>query len=293
VQLREFTFLEPRSAREASQMLSDHGEEARLMAGGTALLLAARQRIISPSHMVYIGGLSGLSKIEFDESFGLRIGALAKHADVAESPLVNTHWKILADMARHVANPQIRNMGTLGGNLCYGDPSTDPPTCLLALGARVVAVSVNGERTIELQDFLVDYFETALAPDEVITEIQVPLMPVGSRGLYTRFLRTEAEHRPLVGLAAIARCDRGVCLDARVAIGASVPIPVRADRAEQFLRGKKVTDVVIEEAAQILADDITPVDDERGSESYRREMIRVVASRTLGSVFSGGMAHHG
>jgi carbon-monoxide dehydrogenase medium subunit len=184
-------------------------------------------------------------------------------------------------MTAHVANPQIRNMGTIGGNLCYGDPATDPPGCLIALRARVLVVGGKGERTIELDEFFTDYYQTALQPDEVLTEIQVPPMAADAKGAYTRFLRTPAEHRPLVSVAVVARRNREV----RIAIGASVPVPTRARRAEQFLEGKTVTLEVLEEAAAIAAADVEPVSDFRGSAEYRRDMIRTVVRRTAATVF--------
>jgi carbon-monoxide dehydrogenase medium subunit len=279
--VRNFELLEPESPQEASRMLADSGEASRLFAGGTALLLAMRQRMLTPSHIVYIGGVRGLDHIEFDERNGLRIGALVRHQEVADSPVIRSKYPVLAAMAAHVANPQIRNMGTIGGNLCYGDPATDPPGCLIALRARVSVVGSKGERTIELDDFFTDYYQTALQPDEVVTEIRVPPMAADAKGAYTRFLRTPAEHRPLVSVAVVARRNREV----RIAIGASVPVPTRARRAEQFLEGKTVTRDVLEEAAAIAAAEVEPVSDFRGSAEYRRDMIRTVVRRTAATVF--------
>ena len=266
-------------------MLADTGEDSRLYAGGTALMLAMRQRMLTPSHLVYIGGVAGLNSIEFDERNGLRIGALATHQEVADSPLVKARYPMLGFMAAHVANPQVRNQGTIGGNLCYGDPATDPPGCLMALGARILAVGPDGERTIGLDEFFTDYYQTALAANEVVTEIQVPPPPADAHGAYTRFLRTPAEHRPLVSVAVLARRNGAQCRGARIAIGASVPIPTRARRAEQFLEGKPVTEALLEEAATIAAADVEPVSDFRGSAQYRREMIRTVVRRTAAKVF--------
>jgi carbon-monoxide dehydrogenase medium subunit len=283
--VRDFEFLEPGSALEASRMLADHGEESRLYAGGTALLLGMRQRMLTPSHIVYLGGVPGLNRIEFDARKGLRIGALARHAEVADSPLVKERYPVLAAMARQVADPQVRNMGTLGGNLCYGDPSTDPPGCLMALGARVVAVSSAGERVIELDDFFTDYYQTALLPDEVVTEIQVPPMAGDAVAAYTRFLRTAAEHRPLVGFAVVASVERGVCSGARLVVGASTPVPARARKAEAFLEGKTVDAETLEEAARIASEEVSTVSDFRGSAEHRRDMVRVVGRRTMAAAF--------
>ena len=283
--MRNFQLLEPASAHEASQMLADAGEESRLFAGGVALMLAMRQRLITPSHVVYIGGVLGLDGIEFDEHEGLRIGALTRHQQIADSPVIQSRYPMLAEMAAHVANPQVRNQGTVAGNLCYADPASDPPGCLMALGAQLGTVGPQGERSIALDEFFVDYYTTALEPAEVVTEIRVPPMPADAKGAYTRFLRTAAEHRPLVNVAVVVRREGKICREARIAVGASVPIPMRTSRAEKFLSDKMVTPEALDEAAAIVAKDVSPVSDFRGSSDYRREMVRVVARRTLGEAF--------
>lgn len=266
-------------------MLAEHGEESRLYAGGTALLLGMRQRMLAPSHIVYLGGVPGLNRIEFDARDGLRIGALARHADVADSPLVRERYPVLAAMAGQVADPQIRNMGTLGGNLCYGDPATDPPGCLMALRARAIALSKRGERVIELDDFFTDYYQTALQPDEVVTEIRVPPVASNAVAAYTRFLRTAAEHRPLVGFAVVASVESNVCRGARIVVAASTPVPTRARKAEDFLEDKGIDAETIEEAARIASEEVSIVSDFRGSAEYRRDMVRVVGRRTMACAF--------
>ncbi|WP_042877850.1 FAD binding domain-containing protein [Cupriavidus necator] len=283
--MRDFEFLEPATVAEASRMLADLGDNCRIFAGGTALMLGMRQRMLTPSHLVSLGRLDALRGISFDAREGLRIGALTLHAEVARSPLVQAHYPMLASMAARVANPQVRNQGTLGGNLCYADPATDPPGCLMALGAQIVVSGGNGERVIDIEDFLVDYYVTALAPDEVVTQIRLPAPDAGADGRYARFLRTAAEHRPLASVALAVRREGTFCVEARLAVGASTPIPARLRRAEALLSGKAVTADLAEEAAAIVAADINAVSDMRGSESYRREMVRVVARRTIAELF--------
>lgn len=283
--MRDFEFLEPASVAEASRMLADLGDNCRVFAGGTALMLGMRQRMLTPSHLVSLGRLEELRRIGFDPRGGLRIGALALHADVARSPVVQAYYPMLASMASRVANPQVRNQGTIGGNLCYADPATDPPGCLMALGAQIVVSGTGGERVIGIVDFLVDYYVTALAGDEVVTEIRLPPPAAGADGLYSRFLRTAAEHRPLASVALSVRREGAFCVDARLAVGASTPIPARLRRAEALLAGKTVTAELAAEAADIVAADINAVSDLRGSASYRREMVRVVARRTIAALF--------
>ncbi|MFS2208283.1 FAD binding domain-containing protein [Variovorax sp. Varisp36] len=288
--MHDFDFLQPDTVAEASQMLADLGDEARVMAGGTALLLALRQRMLAPSHVVSVAKIESLRGISFDPQSGLRIGALVKHSELSRSEVVQKHYPVLAAMASQVANPQVRNQGTLGGNLCYADPATDPPGCLLAHGAQVVVGSARGERVLSVDEFLIDYFTTALEPDELLVEIRVPTPLPETSGCYTRFLRTAAEHRPLASVALMTRRDGRLCREARIVVGASVAVPRRVERAEQFLAGKTVTAQVAAEAAEIVAADIEAISDSRGSEEYRRDMVRIVSRRSIGELFGVGAA---
>lgn len=283
--MREFEFLEPSSVAEASRMLADSGDDCRAIAGGTALLLAMRQRMATPTHVVSLAKIERLRGIVFDAQKGLRIGALSKHSDVERSALVQTHYPMLASMAARVANPQVRNQGTIGGNLCYADPATDPPGCLMSLGATVVLGSVRGDRVLTMAEFLVDYYTTALEPDEVLVEIRLPLPAFDNDGLYSRFRRTAAEHRPLVNLALMTRRQGAVCREALLVVGASTAIPIRVLRAEEFLAGKTITPDVAAEAADMVAADIEPLSDQRGTADYRRSMARVVARRAIAGLF--------
>ncbi|VTU35362.1 Carbon monoxide dehydrogenase medium chain [Variovorax sp. PBL-H6] len=283
--MREFEFLQPRTVTEASRMLADLGDECRVMAGGTALLLAMRQRMVAPSHVVSAMQIEGLRAISFDARQGLRIGALVKHAELARSDVVRRHYPMLAAMAAQVANPQVRNQGTLGGNLCYADPATDPPGCLMAHGAQLVLGSARGERVLSIEEFLVDYYVTALEPDELLVEIRVPAPPSGAEGRYTRFLRTAAEHRPLASVSLMARKEGMLCREARLVVGASVAIPGRVNRAEEFLRGRTITQATAAEAADIVAADIEPISDTRGTATFRRDMVRVACRRTIAGLF--------
>ena len=283
--MREFDFVEPCSVAEASQMLAEYGDDARIIAGGSALMLAMRQRMLAPTHLISVARLPRLHGIDFDPHQGLRIGAMSRHIDVARSELVKAHAPVLARMAAQVANPQVRNQGTIGGNLCYADPSTDPPGCLMALDASVVLGSTRGERVLSMEEFLVDYYTTAMQSDELLLEIRVPLQAPGTQGEYTRFLRTAAEHRPLVSVALVVQREGQICHQARLAVGASTPIPTRLRRAEDCLRGKTVNAHLASEVASIVAEDIQPVSDLRGSSEFRRAMVRTVTRRTVATLF--------
>lgn len=284
--MRDFEFLEPTSVQEASRMLADLGDDCRAIAGGTALMLGMRQRMLTPTHLVSLGQLHDLRHISFDVQSGLSIGALALHHDIARSPQVQAHAPLLASMASRLANPQVRNQGTLGGNLCYADPATDPPGCLMALNAQVVLQNAHGERVLAIEDFLIDYYTTDLQPDELLTHIRIPPLPSATTGLYTRFLRTPAEHRPLASIALLAQRSGAVCVDARLAVGASTAVALRIPRAEAFMNGKTITPDVAREAAEIVATDIDPISDARGNAGYRRDMVRIVARRTIAELFN-------
>ncbi|GJH21470.1 xanthine dehydrogenase family protein subunit M [Caballeronia novacaledonica] len=265
-------------------MLADHQDDCRMIAGGTALMLAMRQRMLSPAYLISLGRLRKLRGISYDPQAGLRVGALSLHADIANSKLVREKYPMLSDMASHVANPQVRNQGTIGGNLCYADPATDPPSCLMALDARILLEGVGRQREVTVEEFLVDYYTTALEPDEVVTEIRIPPVKFAA-GRHVRFLRTAAEHRPLVNVAITVAKEGNLCRDSRVVVGASTPVPTRGVRCEAFLEGKPFNAEVAAEAADILASEIQPISDMRGAGDYRRQMINVISRRSLEGLF--------
>jgi len=284
--MRDFDFLEPASLTEAVRMLSDLGDDCRIFASGSALLLGMRQRMLSPTSVISLGRLHEMRRIDFDARTGLRIGAMARHADIAQSLLVQTHYPVLASMASRLANPQVRNQGTLGGNLCYADPSTDPPGCLLALGAKAILQGPGGERTVPFQDFLVDYFTTALEPDEILVAVTIAPQAQGTVGVYTRHLRTAAEHRPMANATFLAQCQGAQCTNATLVIGASTAVPTRLARAEALLTGKRVTLELAEAAGDIAANDMEAISDARGSADFRRTVMRAVVKRTVAQAFN-------
>lgn len=283
--MREFEFLEPTSVQDACKMLADYQDVCRMIAGGTALMLAMRQRMLTPKYLVSLGKLRKLRGVSYDEQRGLRIGALTLHAEIARSGLIREKFPMLAEMASHVANPQVRNQGTIGGNLCYADPATDPPSCLLALDARVVLEGVGRQRELSIEEFLIDYYTTALETDEMVTAIIVPPATF-TAGRHVRHLRTAAEHRPLVNVAMTVRQAGLVCEEVRIVVGASTPVPTRGRRCESFLCGQAVSPEIIAEAASILAGEINPISDFRGTDEYRREIVKVVGRRTLGDLLN-------
>ena len=282
--MRDFEFLEPRTVTEASAMLATHGEDARVMAGGTALVLAMRQRLLNPSHLVWLGGVPGLDGIAVDSSGALRVGALALHHDLETHPAVRTRFPVLSSMAARVANAQIRNAATVGGNLCHGDPASDPPACLLALDARVRAVTNEGEREIKLEDFFTGYYENALRPHEVVTEVHVPPLAADAVAVYMRFTTTAAESRPLVAVGAVVRQDaQRTCRGARVVVGAVSATPTRLRAVEDLVNGRRLDADTLARAGELAAESVKPLEDFRASADYRAHVTGVIVRRVLES----------
>ncbi|MFQ5912877.1 MAG: FAD binding domain-containing protein [Nitrospinota bacterium] len=278
--MRNFEWLEPGSVEDASRLVTEHGEGAKLMAAGTSLLLLMRQRIFSPTHVVSLGAVSGLDYIRLEDG-ALRIGARTKHRSIEHHPEIAARFPMITEMARRVANPQIRNMATVGGNLVHADPQSDPPACFMALGASVKTHREGEEREIPLEEFFVDFYETNLRSGEVLTEIRIPAPPPDSVGVYTRFTTTPAEDRPLLGVGMVLTLAQdGTCTDARVSLGASTPIPLRSRAAEEALRGQPANEEVFARAGQAASEEVDPLDDFRGSADYRREIIKVIVKRT-------------
>lgn len=284
----DFDWLTPPSVAEACSLAAQLGDDARFMAGGTALMLALRQRLVSPRALISLAGLPELKGLDWDDAKGLRIGAFTLHDDLARHPAVAKHYPMLAHLARNMANPQVRHQGTVGGNLCYGDPSTDPPTGLLVWDAAVEVANAQASRLLPLRDFLVDYFTTALAPDELLVAVHLPRPPTDTRSRYARHMRTAAEHRPLVTVATMARLAQGQCSELRLAVGASSVVPRRLSRAEAVLRGRVPTAALVAEAADTAAQELEVLDDARGSAEFRRTIVRVTVQRELAALFESG-----
>lgn len=279
--MHEFEFLEPETLEQALALLAEHDDDACVFAGGTALLLAMRQRMMVPGVVVSLARVGSLHGISYDPATGLRIGALSRHDDVARSPLVREHYPMLAAMAAGLANPQVRNQATIGGNLCYADPATDPPTCLIAMGAEVTLAGPDGERRLPMRDFCVDFFTTALEPGEILTEIRLPAPRAGTVGLYRRHLRTAAEHRPVANVALTALQQGTGWTDVRLVIGAATPSPQTMTRAAEALTGQTITLALAEKVAALVAEDLDAISDSRGDAAFRRQVVRAATRRIV------------
>jgi carbon-monoxide dehydrogenase medium subunit len=281
--MHDFQFHGPSGLEEAFALLEEHGEDARLMSGGTALVLQMKQRFSQPGHVVGLGRIPGLSNIEETADGGVRIGALCTQRQVETSPLVAGRLPLVGQAYHHVATPRIRNMATVGGGLAHGDPNQDPPPALIALGASVVLSSANGgQRILPAEELFLDYFETDVRPGEIITGLVIPPAPAGVGAAYLKFLPRTADDYATVSVAAVITPDEaGNCRDVRIVLGSVGLTPIRATAAEDILRGQPLTDENIRAAAATVQAAVDPLDDHRGSAEYKREMAEVFTRRAI------------
>ncbi len=274
--------LEPRTVEEAAALRGEHGDDARLLAGGTALVLMLRNRLVAPRYLISLNTVDGYRDVSYQPGQGLRLGALATIAQAERHLAVRQHYPALADTYHRVANIRVRWAATVGGNLTEADYASDPPAMLTALDARVRAVGPNGSREIPLGEFFLDYYETALAPDEVLTEIVVPEPAAGTRATYLKFVTRSSEDRPCVGVAATLHQDAaGACEDLRVVVGAVAGTPQRLPEAEALARGERPSAALFQAIGDAYARAVDPIDDIRGSAWYRRRMVGVLVARAL------------
>jgi carbon-monoxide dehydrogenase medium subunit len=277
-----FQYFPAKSVNEACELLSQYGEEAKLLGGGQSLVPLMKQDFVSPSYLIDIKGISDLDYIRHDEKDGLRIGALTTHRSLETSAVVQEKFAILAQMERTLASVPVRNWGTVGGNLAHADPASDLAPTLLSLGAEVTLTGQNGERIVTLDDFFLDYFETAMQPDEFLTEIHVPNSGQGY-GFYYKFAQ-RATDLAVVSVAVYLMLDpddQNRCRDIRIVMGSVGPTPLRTKRGENLLKGQAITGALIEEAARVSAEDVKPTSDINGSEEYKREIVQVLVRRAI------------
>lgn len=278
--IKDFKYFAPRTLEETLTLLDRYRDECKVIAGGQSLLVLMRQGLVAPGNIISIKGLSRLNYIKSEAGEGLKIGALTTHRAIEKSPVLKNGFGVLVEMEHRLASVQTRNWGTIGGNLSHGDPAGDPAPVLMALNAILKIDGLKGERTIPVEDFFLDYFETALGPDELLTGIQIPVAPPHTGTAYTKFNIIESD-MAIVGVAVSITLgpERNICSDIRIALGASAPTPVRARRAEEVLRGREVTEDTLKEAGQVASTEAEPVSDISASEEYRRELVKVLVTR--------------
>ena len=274
-----FEYAVARDVAHAIQLLASSGGEGKVLAGGQSLIPLMKFRLAQPAFLVDVNRIPGLAQIR--ENGDLRIGALVREADLDTNPIVRERYPILVDTSRVIADPLVRNMATVGGNLAHADPANDHPATMLAYGARVVATGPRGERIIPITDFFVGLFATALAPDEILTEIRIPMPAPRSGGAYVKLERKVGDYATAAAAAQVTLGANGAFDHVGLALTNVGPTPVRSTGAEDALIGKRPNDAVIAEGARRAAEASSPTADRRGSVEYKREMARVLATRAL------------
>ncbi len=286
--MREYEFHPASTTAEALDLLQQYGDDGHPMAGGASLMLMQQQGLINAGHIIGLRGIKELQGISALPNGGLEIRALTTHRQAERSADVNSYCATLSENFSRVATVRIRNQGTVGGNLVHADPAQDPPPMLMALDGEAVIASKSGERTIPLDGFFRDFFETAVADGEVLKAVRLPPIPQGTRSIYIKFLpRTEDDYATVSVAATLRLGADNTCDDVRVALGSAGPVPLRAKKVEQAVRGQRLTPELITSAAELVRDEVDPISDVRGSANYKREMARVWVGRALRSLLEG------
>lgn len=274
-----FDYLAPKTVKEALSLLSKYKDEAKLIAGGQSMLVVMRQRLLAPEYVIDVKGLTDLEYIKYDEKQGLKIGALTIHRDIEKSPVIKKHFGVLSEMEGNLATIQTRNWGTIGGNLCHGDPAGDPAPVLISLKAKLKLVSSAGERVIDTEEFSKDYLEVALGPGEMLAEIQIPTPAPHTGTAYEKLMVMKGDMGVVGAAVSITLDAKGGCQDARIALSNCSSVPLRAKKAEKVLIGKTINDALLAEAGEVASGEADPPADVHGSVEYRREMIKVFVKR--------------
>jgi carbon-monoxide dehydrogenase medium subunit len=278
--IADFEYFAPKTVKEALSLLAKYKEEAKIICGGQSILVVMKQRLLTPEYLIDIKGISSLDYIKYDEKQGLKIGALTIHRAIEKSPVIQKHFMVLSEMEGNLATVQTRNWGTIGGNLCHGDPAGDPAPVFIALKARLKLASSGGERTVAMEEFSRDYLEVALKPDEMLTEIQVPAPAPRTGTAYEKLMVMKGDMGIVGAAVSITLSGKdSLCQDARIALSNCSSVPVRAREAEKVLIGKAPNESLLAKAGETASKEAAPPSDVHGSAEYRREMIKVFVRR--------------
>ena len=275
-----FEYHAPSTIDEATALLSKLGEDAKVLSGGQSLIPLMKLRLASPAHLVDINAIPGLSGIREADGF-LRIGALTRESDLEESEIVRTRYPLLHDTSKVIADPIVRNLATIGGNLAHGDPANDHPATMLALGAEIVAVGPKGERRMPIATFFTGPFETGLKPNEILVEIRVPIPPARSGGAYLKLERKVGDFATAAVAVQVTLGANGACEQAGIGLTNVGLTPIKATKAEASLKGKALDESAIKQAAELAAKAAEPSADLRGSVEYKKDLVRVLTARAL------------
>jgi carbon-monoxide dehydrogenase medium subunit len=275
-----FEYHSPSTVAEATALLAKLGDDAKVLSGGQSLIPLMKLRLAAPKHLVDINGLPGLVYVREDGET-LRIGGLTREVDLEESEVVRGRYPLLFDTCKVIADPIVRNLATVGGNLAHGDPANDHPATMLALDALVVATGTRGERTIPIGSFFTGPFSTALKPDEIVVEIRVPAPRPRSGGAYVKMERKVGDFATAAVAVQITLDAGGACEQIGIGLTNVGSVPIKAAKAEAALKGKRPDEATIKQAAQLAAEAAQPSEDLRGSVEYKKDLVRVLTGRAL------------
>jgi carbon-monoxide dehydrogenase medium subunit len=275
-----FEYLRPNTLPEAIAFLKQYGDDAKILSGGQSLIPMMKFRLARPGHLIDINGISNLDYIK-EEGRYLKIGGLTREAELEASALIHEKYPILFDTTRVIADPPIRNMATLAGNLAHGDPANDHPATMMALGAEIVATGPQGERVIPVENFFITLFTTDLQHDEIVTEIRIPIPPLRSGGAYLKLERKVGDFATAAVAVQLTVDAEGNCQKVGIALTHVGATPIKAAKAEEFLKGKKLDDANIAQAAQLASEEAQPSSDLRGPEKYKRGLVKELTKRAL------------
>ncbi len=279
--MRRFHLALPRSIEDCLKLLAERGPEAKLVAGGTDLLPQMKNGLIKPAAVIDLSGVADLRVLRREDGAGLRVGASVAAREIELDPYTRSTYPALAESGALVGSVQIRNLATVGGNLCNAAPSADMAPPLLALDAEAIIAGPRGRRRVPMADFFTGVRRTVLAPDELLVELIVPAPGPRSGGQYLRHTPRRELDIAVVGVASQITLSDGVCRKARIALAAVAPTPIRATAAERALEGQPLTAQLIARAAQLAVEAARPISDQRGSADFRRHLVGVLTRRTL------------
>jgi len=285
---QSFQYESPGTIADAIAMLQKYGDDAKILSGGHSLIPMMKLRFATPEWLIDINGIPGLAYFK-EEKGVVKIGALSREAEVEHSELLKKHFPIFADVTKQIADPQVRNRGTIGGNLAHGDAANDHPAVMMALRATVIATGSSGSRQIPIDEFFFGFYSTALKQDEILTEIQIPVPPAGTGSAYHKLERKVGDYAT-AGVAVQLTVDgKGIITAIGIGLTNVNPIPLRAIRSEQALLGKPLNEENIALAAKFASEDCSPSADLRGSVEYKRAMVAVLVKRMIAKAFERAM----
>ncbi len=282
---QQFDYEAPATLAEAISLLQKHGDDAKILSGGHSLIPMMKLRFAAPDILIDINNIPGLSYIK-EEGGMVKIGALTREVEIEHSDLLKKHFPIFADVTKQIADPQVRNRGTIGGNLAHGDAANDHPAVMLALNATIVATGPNGVRSIPIDGFFHGFYQTELQHGEILTEIQIPLPAKGTSSAYHKFERKVGDYATAGCAVQITVDSKGVCTSAGIGLTNVNATPMRAARSQEALVGKPISDASIAEAAKAASEDCNPSTDLRGSDEYKRHCVGVLIERMVHSAQS-------